>query len=369
MRKFNIGDRVKVLDGSRRGQTGTVSCVQCADPEQVGIELDVHSYDNHSCAGFSLKEGDYPKYGHGWWVTTSFLQKIEEEATKTTFKVGDRVTYLLKGGPERLSGTVKYKDPSDILYTYLVEFDKEFEEGHDGDVTGVTIHNKRGWWCCASDIKKEESMEKEYKVGDKVRITKSDLYYVEVFDVGKTGVINAIDSSNRPYQVTLDTPNSGYSYIWCKSDMIEAVAEQKLKVGDKVRITEGARGHHNVYIDKVGTIIQHDGSSVPYQVKISADIYLWCAENMVELVPEFTFMQKVWGKDRDDYIKGNFISTLPDGRYLVDYSEEDEYDTGSSYDFYVEDTLFAKDPTETETKKMTVSEVCKALGYDVEIVK
>jgi len=294
------------------------------------------------------------------------------------FSIGDRVEVIDKYNVPSIGsrGTVKCFCHNRIG----VEMDKPHNSYHDcmSKTRGTTTKPQHGWWFEEESLKKiEEEVQMKFKVGDRVRITKSSPDYVEESDVGKLGTVMSSDNSDRPFKIKLDALTCDYEYCWCKADAIESApeptTERKLKVGDKVRITEGARGYHDTFIGEAGVIIQNDGSSVPYRVDMGEQDFIWCKRDMVEAVtepvPEFTFMQKVWGKDGDDYIKGNFISTLPDGRHLVDYSEEDEYDTGSCYDFYVEDTLFAKDPTEIETKKMTVAEVCEALGYDVEIVK
>lgn len=65
---FKLGDRVKIIAGSHKGQFGSVARV----PEKVsfsgvGIYLDEFDTNNHNCGG-------RVRTGFGWWVDEADLE-------------------------------------------------------------------------------------------------------------------------------------------------------------------------------------------------------------------------------------------------------------------------------------------------------
>lgn len=163
------------------------------------------------------------------------------------FKVGDKVKILnTEFGNKDKIGTITSISGSVMIYFVEIE----------GDCGHVCQ------WSNASDLElvTEEEKVMKFKVGDKVRITRSCLTNKD-----KEGVISEDDGSAIPYKVTLDDGE----VEWTHGNRITKLVKEKqsftksdLKTGMGVVLRDGTKGH--VLLDTVaGDVIRfiNEGSN------------------------------------------------------------------------------------------------------------
>lgn len=89
------------------------------------------------------------------------------------FEVGDRVKHTEYG-----FGTVRFVESGFTILPYLVEFDKEHKDLHDGlgKVVCVECKSKHGWWCDDKNLTLVRSLKSDSKAGNRITNIFKHLY-------------------------------------------------------------------------------------------------------------------------------------------------------------------------------------------------
>lgn len=136
--------------------------------------------------------------------------------------------------------------------------------------------------------------EREWKVGDRVRIT-SRIDNHHQFEIGEVVVITFVET-NRDIELTFDCENSKGNIHWItkeEGELVEPEKEQEWKIGDKVRITkrpyltsfEINEIVEVVYVDKVKNGLK------PFLCKSFKNDVRWISKDEAELVSKHQEVQ------------------------------------------------------------------------------
>lgn len=189
------------------------------------------------------------------------FDRLWDKPEPVKFKVGDRVKCIKVPDNNKevvgKYGTVKAVDKEHHILPILVEFDEAHRKGHPGHVMGeAKCKPDHGWWCDLEDLELAKDEPFPFKVGDRVKCTKSVDSNTTI--IGKCGtVIHLKHGDSEPVTVEFDENIHGHGgfsrvkgkngHCWmCPVDALELVTVREVKryakVGEWVKIVK-AQGH------------------------------------------------------------------------------------------------------------------------------
>lgn len=197
-------------------------------------------------------------------ITTTNIEKAlsHKPTEKPRLQVGDKVKVVSGGNFVGMTGTIVKDDRSDVPFF-------------------VELPNGRERWFIERNLEKVEDVKPEstrLKVGARVRVVKDK--YDDRF-VGKTGVIIKDDQTSVPFLVRFDDGdvsigNNGTRWFFAdelvKIEDVKPV-ENKIKVGDTVKVVDTDITYDAEFIGKTGTVTEINNAGFMYPVKIQFEGY------------------------------------------------------------------------------------------------
>jgi transcription antitermination factor NusG len=309
MSKFQIGDRVRVVDPRFRygglvvGDEGTVVKINPLDeateadfgakghswiwPEKNcsvcgGVCPVEHVTNNKNCRTcFNHYRSECPTcHNLGEWTPSRAISGIKKpKVEKPSFKVGDTVRVKVLDEyefecAERSGQTGKIEEVDNSNGSFRVVFDDDdFEYYAFKEIELV------------EKSKVEEPVAK-YTVGDRVRYSPAE----GDDHAGQIGVIEIDDKSSMPFLLRFEDNNTEWAHVSevepvAKTEKVAPAVPVKRRptVGDKVRVVDSNGGH---LLGSIGEIIKDDHSGIPFYICFADGSTKWACENRVELVTE-----------------------------------------------------------------------------------
>lgn len=207
---FKIGDRVRIVHPQPRP-------FRQAPP--LGWEGRIGNYLPYTLDPFWVFDGG-PTPGTGWWCAANELELVSEPPP---FKVGDRVRVARMVSDGRFGGWVSDMNDTIGQSGYIAETrEDEYRVSLPDD--------NQGWWYPPAALERvtEPAPVRPFKVGDRVRVIKSDLEEVDQLEVGSEGSITGCnhegDTPNeRKACWRVQTSEGRWSYGWHVDDDLELI--------------------------------------------------------------------------------------------------------------------------------------------------
>jgi hypothetical protein len=243
-RKFNVGDKVRVITNGNPCPKGTIGKVLDVDSLGAMLGFEEHFPRMHDGKG-------RVKRGHGWYFLTHELELVESEVEKNpTFKIGDRVKAIAPEDSDRIvgkTGTI-CSLPKRRSERYGVRFD-DYIKGHD---CHCDCEDGYGWYVPGGKlvrlINEDKSLSKDWKV---VIIPEGDKTLGRLYENGK--VIKSVETTKHPddkYSVE-EATKVIMERLFPEKEEVKPVEpkEPPFRVGDVIEMLEdyysvpkGARG-------------------------------------------------------------------------------------------------------------------------------
>lgn len=326
MSKFKVGDRVvavKAPDGKKDlvGRVGTVRDFN-GGRLSVGVEFDKHGSLLHTLAGASKKRT-------GWWCEEDSLKLVNQRVVLVTD--GSKTIATLYEG-DKVVKTAKAKRNKEDAFDFA---------------TGARLAFDRL-------MGEEKPAVDGFKVGDRVTYN------------GHPGTVIILDKSIFSVGVEFDEGFNGHGHSCALAvDLIAGAPGKSARCGwfkcKELKHLEEKKEEHDMKFFPVNEIkdgylleIEEDGRTYYAITAHNEDGKLgWCSEGSKDYCYVHRFTETLVHRS-NDHLKIRKIYGRTVNRFLFNFSPEHR------------ELLWER---KDEPKKMTVAEVCKELGYDIEIVK
>lgn len=330
MSKFKVGDRVVAVkapdrNGKLVGKSGIIRKTQDTRLP-IGVEFDEPWPDLHDLGGTAKKNT-------GWWCEEDSLERVNQKVVIVTD--GSKTLATLYEG-DKMAKTAKAKRNKEDAFNFAVGARLAFDR------------------LMGEEKPAEEISEGGFKVGDLVTYRGHPGTVICLAATGgpRIGVEFAPGDSCGVHNcsgVKLRAGATGASWrcLWATSGELKHLKEKKEEHDMKFFPVDEIKDGYLLEIEEDGktyyAITAHNDDG-----KLG-----WCSEDSKDYCYVHRFTETLVHRSNED-IKIRKIYGRAANRYLFDFSPEPR------------ELLWER---KDEPKKMTVAEVCKELGYDIEIVK
>lgn len=188
-RKFNVGDKVRVITNGNPCPKGTIGKVLNVDSVGAMLGFEEHFPRMHNGDGRVAS-------GHGWYFLTHELVLVEPEVEKNpTFKIGDRVKAIATEDSDRIVG--KTGTICAVPNLYVKRYGVRFDDCIKGHNCGGTCEEGYGWYVPGGKlvrlINEDKSLSKDWKV---VIIPDGDKTLGRLYENGK--VVKSVETKKHP---------------------------------------------------------------------------------------------------------------------------------------------------------------------------
>ena len=331
MSNFKVGDRVVAVKAPDRkkelvGCVGTVRTI-CGRRLSVGVEFDKPGFCSHNLGGVIKK-------ATGWWCEEDSLELVNPKVVIVTDGSKTRAT-LYEG--DKMVKTAKAKRNKEDAFDFAVGARLAFDR------------------LMGEEKPAEEISEGGFKVGDRVTCDGHPGTVICLAATGDKRIGVEFDPGERCgghncLGVKLRAGATGVSWRcwWATPGELEHLKEEK-------------KEEHDMKFFPVDEIkdgylleIEEDGKTYYAITAHNEDGKLgWCSEGSEYYCYVHRFTETLVHRIKED-LKIRKIYGRTMNRFLFDFSPDHR------------ELLWER---KDEPKKMTVAEVCKELGYDIEIVK
>lgn len=328
--KFKVGDRVvavKVPAGKKElvGCVGTVREV-CFGRLSVGVEFDKPGFHSHNLGGAAKKHT-------GWWCEEDSLELVNQKVVIVTDGSKTRAT-LYEG--DKMVKTAKAKRNKEDAFDFAAGARLAFDR------------------LMGEEKPAEEISEGGFKVGDLVTYRGHPGTVICLAATGgpRIGVEFAPGDSCGVHNcsgVKLRAGATGASWrcLWATSGELKHLKEKKEEHDMKFFPVDEIKDGYLLEIEE-------DGKTYYAITAHNDDGELgWCSKGSKDYCYVYRFTETLVHRS-SEHIKIRKIYGRASNRFLFNFSPEHR------------ELLWER---KDEPKKMTVAEVCKELGYDIEIVK
>lgn len=329
--KFKVGDRVvavKAPDGKKElvGCVGTVRTI-CGGRLSVGVEFNKPGFYSHNLCGAIIK-------ATGWWCEENSLELVSQKVIIITD--GSKTCATLYEG-DKMVKTAKAKRNKEDAFDFATGARLAFDRlmGEEKPAEEITLDG--------------------FKVGDRVTYE------------GHPGTVIVLDESHVPVGVEFDEGFDRYGHSCAMFEGLIAGAPGKsdrcgwFKSNELKHLKEEKKEEHDMKFFPVDEIkdgylleIEEDGKTYYAITAHNEDGKLgWCSKGNKDYCYVYRFTEALVHRSKEG-LKIRKIYGRTMNKFLFDFSPNNR------------ELLWER---KDEPKKMTVAEVCKELGYDIEIVK